>query len=134
MDRYLRWHAIRGGLRVAKELGSVPGGTGSFDRAGISMAFSEGLSDDGSLTGRGSLAARRVTGLDDHAGGHRAYSSLLISSFSCRNAGAVIIVAVELGVAVTSVTALDTPFLQAAFQVYCRRRAGIFDGLLIGSA
>src|SRR5260370_33470149 len=51
--------------------------------AGISMAFSEGLSDDGSLTGRGSPWLRGgVTGLMTTAGGVRDTLPLLFTSVS----------------------------------------------------
>src|SRR3981081_1484984 len=65
--------------------------------AGISMAFSEGLSDDGSLTGRGSPWLRGgVTGLMTTAGGIGHTLPFLISNFHVAMLVAVIIVAVEL--------------------------------------
>ncbi len=45
--------------------------------AGISMAFAEGLSDDGLLTGRGKPVIRGlVTGFDDDGRWYRTYASL----------------------------------------------------------
>src|SRR5258707_52359 len=64
--------------------------------AGISMAFSEGLSDDGSLTGRGSPWLRgAVTGLMTTAGGIGHTLPFLIGSFRIAMLVAVIVVADE---------------------------------------
>src|SRR5258708_2754498 len=67
--------------------------------AGISMGFSEGLSDDGSLTGRGSPWLRGgVTGLMTTAGGIGHTLPFLITNFHAPTLVAVIIVAVQLNV------------------------------------
>jgi len=104
--------------------------------AGISMAFSEGLSDDGSLTGRGSPWLRGgVTGLMTTAGGIGHTLPFLISNFRLAMLVAVIIVAVELGViSYIRHRYMDTPFLQAAFQVIVGGVLVFLTGWLIGSA
>jgi len=100
--------------------------------AGISMAFSEGLSDDGSLTGRGSPWLRGgVTGLMTTAGGIGHTLPFLISNFHVAMLVAVIIVAVELMViSYIRHRYMDTPFLQAAFQVIVGRCFGFPDGMV----
>src|ERR1700733_3011040 len=67
--------------------------------AGISMAFAEALSDDGSLTGRGKPVVRGfVTGLMTAAGGLGHTLPFLFSSFHAAFAAAVVVVAVELAI------------------------------------
>jgi rubrerythrin len=104
--------------------------------AGISMAFSEGLSDDGSLTGRGSPWLRgTVTGLMTTAGGIGHTMPFLIGNFRTATLLAVIIVAVELGViSFIRHRYMDTPFLQAAFQVIVGGVLVFLTGWLIGSS
>jgi rubrerythrin len=104
--------------------------------AGISMAFSEGLSDDGSLTGRGSPWLRgTITGLMTTAGGIGHTLPFLISSFHAATLVAVIVVAVELGViSYIRHRYMDTPFLQAAFQVVVGGILVFLTGWLIGSS
>jgi VIT1/CCC1 family predicted Fe2+/Mn2+ transporter len=104
--------------------------------AGISMAFSEGLSDDGSLTGRGSPWLRgSVTGLMTTAGGIGHTLPFLIANFHIATLIAVIVVAVELMViSYIRHRYMDTPFLQAAFQVIVGGLLVFFTGYLIGSA
>ncbi len=104
--------------------------------AGISMAFSEGLSDDGSLTGRGSPWLRgSVTGLMTTAGGIGHTLPFLISNFHAATLAAGIIVAVELGViSYVRHRYMDTPFLQAAFQVIVGGVLVFLTGWLIGSS
>jgi erythrin-vacuolar iron transport family protein len=104
--------------------------------AGISMAFSEGLSDDGSLTGRGSPWLRgSVTGAMTAAGGLGHTMPFLISNFHVATIVAVIVVAVELGViSYIRHRYMDTPFLQAAFQVIVGGVLVFFTGYLIGSS
>jgi len=63
MARYRRWRRCSQRLCFAQELGSVPGGTGSFDRRGISMAFRKGFRRRIADGARIAVAARRVTGL-----------------------------------------------------------------------
>ncbi len=104
--------------------------------AGISMAFSEGLSDDGSLTGRGSPWLRgAVTGLMTTAGGIGHTLPFLIGNFRVAMLVAIIVVAVELGViSFIRHRYMDTPFLQAAFQVIVGGVLVFLTGWLIGSA
>ena len=104
--------------------------------AGISMAFSEGLSDDGSLTGRGSPWLRGgVTGLMTTAGGIGHTLPFLIHNFRVAMLVAVIVVAVELMViSYVRHRYMDTPFLQAAFQVIVGGVLVFLTGWLIGSA
>ena len=65
--------------------------------AGISMAFAEGLSDDGALTGRGNPLARgAVTGLMTFIGGSLHTLPFLIPSIHGALYAAYIVVAVEL--------------------------------------
>jgi rubrerythrin len=104
--------------------------------AGISMAFSEGLSDDGSLTGRGSPWLRgTVTGLMTTAGGIGHTLPFLIANFHVAALVAVIIVAVEL-IIISYIRHryMDTSFLQAAFQVIVGGVLVFLTGWLIGSA
>jgi rubrerythrin len=104
--------------------------------AGISMGFAESLSDDGSLTGRGSPWIRgSVTGLMTTAGGLGHTLPFLISDFHVATIVAVIIVAIELGViSYIRHRYMDTPFLQAAFQVIVGGVLVFLTGWLIGSS
>ena len=104
--------------------------------AGISMAFAEALSDDGSLTGRGRPILRgTVTGLMTTAGGIGHTLPFLISNFHVAFLAAVIIVAVELGtIAWIRNRYMDTPLLSAAFQVVVGGVLVFIAGIWIGSA
>ncbi len=104
--------------------------------AGISMAFAEALSDDGSLTGRGYPWLRGfITGLMTTAGGIGHTLPFLIPSFKTATAVAVIVVAVELGViSYVRHRYMDTPFLSAAFQVVVGGVLVFTTGILIGSS
>src|SRR5919197_1436927 len=65
--------------------------------AGVSMAFSEGLSDPGDLTGRGNPIARgAITGLGTFAGGVFHTLPFLIGDYHVAIVVAVVVVAVEL--------------------------------------
>jgi VIT1/CCC1 family predicted Fe2+/Mn2+ transporter len=65
--------------------------------AGVSMAFSEGLSDTGELTGRGSPVLRgAITGGGTFLGGVFHTLPFLIPSYPTATAVAIVIVAVEL--------------------------------------
>ena len=65
--------------------------------AGVSMAFSEGLSDTGDLTGRGKPLVRgAITGGGTFAGGIFHTLPFLIPSFSAAISAAIIVVAAEL--------------------------------------
>ena len=65
--------------------------------AGVSMAFSEGLSDTGDLTGRGSPVLRgAITGGGTFLGGVFPTMPFLISSYHAAIVAAVIVVTIEL--------------------------------------
>ena len=104
--------------------------------AGISMGFAEALSDDGSLTGRGSPWIRgTVTGLMTTAGGLGHTLPFLIPQFRMATFIAIIVVAVELGIiSYIRHRYMDTPFLQAAFQVIVGGVLVFLTGWLIGSS
>jgi rubrerythrin len=104
--------------------------------AGISMGFAESLSDDGSLTGRGSPWIRgTVTGLMTTAGGLGHTLPFLIPEFRLATTVAIIVVMIELGViSYIRHRYMDTPFLQAAFQVIVGGILVFLTGWLIGSS
>jgi rubrerythrin len=104
--------------------------------AGISMAFAEALSDDGSLTGRGAPVLRgAVCGLMTSAGGLGHTLPFLIPDFTTAMVVAVAVVAVELGViSYIRHRYMDTPFLSAAFQVVVGGVLVFVAGILIGSS
>jgi erythrin-vacuolar iron transport family protein len=104
--------------------------------AGISMGFAESLSDDGSLTGRGSPWIRgAVTGMMTATGGLGHTLPFLIPDFQLATAIAVIVVAIELGaISFIRHRYMDTPFLQAAFQVIVGGVLVFLTGWLIGSS
>jgi rubrerythrin len=104
--------------------------------AGISMGFSESQSDDGSLTGRGSPWLRGViTGLMTTAGGIGHTLPFLISNFHVATLVAGIVVAIELWViSYVRHRYMDTPFLQATFQVVVGGILVFLTGWLIGSS
>ncbi len=104
--------------------------------AGISMAFTEALSDDGSLTGRGRPYVRgAVTGLMTATGGLGHTLPFLISSFHAAFLVAMVVVAIEL-VVISYVRHryMDTPLLSSAFQVIVGGVAVFAVGILIGSS
>lgn len=104
--------------------------------AGISMAFAEALSDDGSLTGRGRPLIRgTVTGVMTTAGGIGHTLPFLISDFHTATAVAVLVVAVELAV-ISWVRQhyMDTPLLRAAMQVVLGGVLVFIAGILIGNS
>ncbi|GCF10725.1 VIT1/CCC1 transporter family protein [Dictyobacter arantiisoli] len=72
-------------------------GMASATGAGISMAFSEGLSDDGTLTGRGSPLVRgTITGLMTFIGGSLHTLPFLVKDIHIALLLAYVVVAVEL--------------------------------------
>jgi rubrerythrin len=104
--------------------------------AGISMAFAEGLSDDGSLTGRGSSWIRGpVTGVMTAVGGLGHTLPYLIPHFWTATIASIVVVAAELA-AISWIRHryMDTPFLQATFQVVVGGALVFAAGILIGSA
>jgi rubrerythrin len=104
--------------------------------AGISMAFAEGLSDDGSLTGRGSPWIRGiVTGAMTTAGGLGHTLPFLTHDFRLAMTVAMVVVAVELfTISWIRHKYMDTPFLQATFQVVVGGVLVFLTGILIGSS
>jgi rubrerythrin len=109
--------------------------------AGISMAFAEALSDDGSLTGRGSPWLRgTVTGVMTAAGGLGHTLPYLVpdawpNAFWIATSIASIVVFFELwAIAFIRSHYMDTPFLQAVFQVVLGGVIVLGVGILIGSA
>ena len=104
--------------------------------AGISMAFAEAMSDDGSLTGRGAPVVRgAVCGAMTALGGLGHALPYLIPHFYVATALAFAVVAVEL-IVISWVRThyMDTPFLQAAFQVIVGGALVFAVGILIGSS
>src|SRR4029079_11068059 len=92
--------------------------------AGISMAFAEALSDDGSITGRGSPWMRgSVTGVMTAVGGLGHTLPYLVpdswpNAFWIATAIASVVVFFELwAIAFIRARYMDTPFLKAVFQV-----------------
>ena len=104
--------------------------------AGISMGFAEALSDDGSLTGRGAPLVRgTVCGVMTALGGLGHTLPYLIPHFYAATALAFAVVAFELVVISWIRTHyMDTPFLQAAFQVVLGGALVFAAGILIGSS
>jgi len=103
--------------------------------AGISMAFAEALSDDGSLTGRGHPWLRGlVTGLMTTLGGIGHTLPYLIKQFTAATAIAVAVVVVELAI-ITWVRHryMETPTFSAAVQVGLGGAVVFATGVLIGS-
>ena len=104
--------------------------------AGISMGFAEALSDDGSLTGRGTPWIRgTVCGLMTTIGGIGHTLPYLIPDFWTATVLAVAVVVVELAViSWIRYRYMDTPFLSAAFQVMVGGALVFLAGILIGSS
>jgi rubrerythrin len=104
--------------------------------AGISMGFAEALSDNGSLTGRGSPWLRGlICGLMTTAGGLGHALPYLVPAFWTATAIAGVVVAVELAIiAMVRSRFMDTPLLSAAFQVVVGGLLVFATGILIGSS
>jgi erythrin-vacuolar iron transport family protein len=104
--------------------------------AGISMGFAEALSDDGSLTGRGTPWLRgTVCGVMTTLGGVGHTLPYLIPHFYVATTVAVIVVILELiAISYIRYRYMDTPFLQAAFQVVIGGVLVFLAGILIGSS
>src|SRR5215207_493116 len=109
--------------------------------AGISMGFTEALSDDGSITGRGSPVLRGVVcGLMTTLGGVGHTLPYLIpnswpNAFILATTIAAIVVAVEL-VAISWIRThyMETPFWSATMQVILGGVLVLLAGIFIGSA
>ena len=104
--------------------------------AGISMGFAEALSDDGSLTGRGSPWLRGLaSGVMTAVGGIGHALPYLIPDFVTATTLAVLVVLLELGViAWIRHRYMQTPWLPAATQVVLGGLLVFAAGVLIGSS
>jgi rubrerythrin len=104
--------------------------------AGISMGFAEALSDDGSLTGRGTPWLRgTVCGMMTMIGGLGHTLPYLIPDFWTATIISIIVVAVELAaISYIRYRYMDTPFMAAAFQIAFGGALVFIAGILIGSS
>jgi VIT1/CCC1 family predicted Fe2+/Mn2+ transporter len=104
--------------------------------AGISMGFAEALSDNGSLTGRGSPWIRgAVCGMMTALGGLGHTLPFLITHFSTAVSVAIAVVIVELSIiSWIRWKYMDTPPVSAAFQVMFGGALVFATGILIGSS
>ena len=104
--------------------------------AGISMGFSEALSDNGSLTGRGQPLVRgAITGLMTTLGGIGHTLPFLIGDFHVALVLAIAVVIVELAIiSWVRWKYMDTPPISAAFQVVVGGALVFACGILIGSS
>lgn len=104
--------------------------------AGISMGFAEGLSDDGSLTGRGTPLLRGcVTGVMTFLGGIGHTLPYLIDNFRLATGIAIAVVLAELGI-ISWVRQhyMETPLVRAALQVIVGGVLVFLAGILIGNS
>ena len=103
--------------------------------AAISMAFSEGLSDTGELTGRGNPAVRGgITGIGTFLGGILHTLPFLITNYHAAIVAAAIVVAFELvALAVIRWKFFDTSFLKSLLAISVGGAVIAVVGALIGS-
>ncbi len=101
--------------------------------AGISMAFSEALSDDGKISGRGSPWLRgMVEGFMTFLGAIGHALPFLIQKFETALVVASVVVTIELiAIAYIRNKYMDTPFLSATFQVIVGGLIVLGTGILI---
>ena len=104
--------------------------------AAISMAFSEGLSDTGELTGRGSPATRgAITGVGTFFGGILHTLPFLIPQYHAAVVAAAIVVGFELiGLAVIRWKFFETSFVRSLLAVSVGGAVIAAVGAAIGSA
>jgi erythrin-vacuolar iron transport family protein len=104
--------------------------------AAISMAFSEGLSDTGELTGRGSPAVRgSITGVGTFVGGILHTLPFLLTNYHVAVVAAAIVVGFELvALAVIRWRFFETGFLKSLLAVSIGGAVIAVVGSLIGSA
>jgi erythrin-vacuolar iron transport family protein len=104
--------------------------------AGISMAFSEALSDDGKISGRGSPWLRGIVeGFMTFLGAIGHALPFLIQRFETAMIVASVVVGAELiTIAYIRKRYMDTPFLSAAFQVIVGGLIVLATGILIGKS
>jgi len=103
--------------------------------AGISMGFTEALSDDGRLTGRGSPVTRGiVTGLMTMLGGLGHALPYLLWDFWLATAVALVVAGLELVlIAWIRWRFMDSPFWRALWHVFLGGALVVAAGILIGS-
>ncbi|MBL8013901.1 MAG: rubrerythrin, partial [Candidatus Omnitrophica bacterium] len=103
--------------------------------AGISMGFTEALSDDGKLSGRGTPWLRGVVcGVMTTLGGVGHTLPYLIKDFYVATTVAIAVVVVELAaISLIRWKYMDTPLLSAGFQVIVGGILVFLAGWLIGS-
>lgn len=103
--------------------------------AGISMAFAEGLSDTGDLTGRGSPIARGIiTGVGTFIGGVLHTLPFLIPHYHAALVAAAIVVAFELvGLAVIRWRFFETSFVRSFIAFSVGGAVIALVGALLGS-
>jgi hypothetical protein len=100
------------------------------------MGFAEALSDDGSLTGRGTPVLRgTICGAMTAVGGLGHALPYLIPDFFAATVVAIVVVAIELAIiSYIRYRYMDTPFLAAAFQVVVGGVLVFLAGIIIGSS
>jgi erythrin-vacuolar iron transport family protein len=103
--------------------------------AGISMAFSEGLSDTGELTGRGNPAVRGgITGIGTFIGGILHTLPFLIPHYHVAVVAAAVVVAFELlALAIIRWRFFETGFVKSLVAVSAGGAVLAIVGALIGS-
>jgi erythrin-vacuolar iron transport family protein len=103
--------------------------------AAISMAFSEGLSDTGELTGRGNPAMRgAITGVGTFLGGILHTLPFLITNYHVAVVAAAVVVAFELiGLAIIRWRFFGTSFLKSLLAISVGGAVIAVVGALIGS-
>ncbi|QFR34014.1 iron exporter MbfA [Ancylobacter sp. TS-1] len=104
--------------------------------AGISMGLTEGLSDDGAITGRGSPWPRGIAcGVMTTLGGLGHTLPYLIPDFWTATAVAGVVVAIELAaIAYVRMRYMETPFGSAIVQVVLGGILVLLTGIFIGSS
>ena len=104
--------------------------------AGISMGFTEALSDDGKLTGRGSPIKRGfASGIMTTVGGLGHALPYLITDFWTATIIAGVVVLIELwAIAWIQNRYMETPFFRAALQIVLGGALVLAAGILIGNA
>ena len=103
--------------------------------AGISMGFTEALSDDGKLTGRGSPIIRGLSsGIMTTVGGLGHALPYLISDFWTATSIAGVVVLIELwAIAWIQNRYMETPFFRATLQIVLGGALVLAAGILIGN-
>src|SRR3982751_6718396 len=123
-------------LHTQKPFDAFIAGVATAIGAGISMAFSEGLSDTGELTGRGNPAVRgSITGVGTFVGGILHTLPFLIANYHAAVVAAAIVVGFELvALAVIRWRFFVTGFVKSLVAVSIGGAVIAVVGALIGSA